>query len=132
MHGPTILPAQKLHFSTTRRALARCALVLGIVLAGSAAAAAPPPPPRAADPALLSALNGAQMPDHRLALARGGEFLIQSATSEGRVTGTANGATTGHIVDTNSINATGITNVFQNTGNNALIQNTMTININVR
>ena len=129
MHGKTILSPKRLHRITTRRALSRPALVLGMLLAGGTAAAAAP---RAADPALLSALNGAQMPDQRLAQARGGELLIQSATSEGRVTGTANGATTGHIVDTNSINATGITNVFQNTGNNALIQNTMTVNINVR
>lgn len=130
MHGPTITPQSLSHRAAADRIVAGAAILFGAFLACGAAAAAPPR--QSADLSLLSALKGAQLPDHRLARTRGGEFLIQSATSAGRVTGSANGATTGHIVDNNSINATGITNVFQNTGNNTLIQNTMTININVR
>lgn len=129
MPGPISKPPRVPTGTTASRPALATALAVSAFLACGTAAAATP---HKADPALLASLKGMQMHEHGLAHARGGEFLIQNATSAGSVTGTANGAMTGHIVDNNSINGTGITSVFQNTGNNTLIQNTMTININVR
>lgn len=103
--------------------------VLGTIIAAPAAAMADST--GAPDPALLGALSGTEL--HRAALGaqRAQGLLIQYASNNGNVTGSVDGkSVTGMVSASNSINGNaGITTVFQNSGNNTLLQNTMTINV---
>lgn len=82
--------------------------------------------------ATLNSLAGAAVPTAQLRTMRGGDFVV-SSTNIGADTGnSANNSPTGIIVDNQAINNnTGITTVFQNTGNNALLQSSTTVNISV-
>jgi hypothetical protein len=81
--------------------------------------------------AALSSLAGTAVPTTQLRTMRGSNLVVSS--NVGTDTGnSANNSPTGKIVDNQSINNNaGITTVFQNTGNNALIQSSTTVNISV-
>lgn len=85
------------------------------------------------DPGLLGALKGSELQGASLGRMRAQGVLIQGASNNGVVTGSVDGkSVTGMVGASNSINGNaGITTVFQNSGNNALIQNSMTINVTV-
>lgn len=106
-------------------------LVFGAISTSSVTALAGGTPQKA-DPALVGALQGNALQDGALGKARGGDILLQTAKTTGSVAGNT-GSSFGVIADSHSVNAnSGITSVFQNTGNNALIQNTMNINISIK
>jgi hypothetical protein len=104
-------------------------LLLGAIVAGPVTAMADGT--STPDAALLGALKGSELHPAALGALRAQGVLIQNATNNGGVTGTVDGkSVTGMVSANNSINGNaGITTVFQNSGNNALIQNTMTINV---
>ncbi|HQT73364.1 MAG: hypothetical protein B7Z59_12940 [Acidiphilium sp. 37-67-22] len=112
------------------QALALAALAL---IAGAARpAVAGTTGPSAADRALSRALQGSELHGRALGQLRGSGIVIQDANTSGAVSGASvgRGSVTGPISASNSVNGNaGITTVFQNSGNNALIQNTMTINV---
>lgn len=85
------------------------------------------------DPALLGALGGSELKSSSLGKMRAQGILLQTASNSGTVTGSVGGkSVTGQVRADNAINGNaGITTVFQNSGNNALIQNSMTINVTV-
>ncbi|MDE2583088.1 MAG: hypothetical protein KGL52_15745 [Rhodospirillales bacterium] len=107
------------------------------VLAGwvpASPALAAPPARDAGAPGAFAALAGSALPTAQLDGERARGVIIgntiSSASVDGNLVGA--GAHTGTISDTGSSisNNVGITTVFQNTGNNALLQNSMTITIN--
>jgi hypothetical protein len=116
-------------------------LIAGVVGAGlvltaavrSGCSAAEPSPAGATSP-VFAALAGTALPTSQLRGERARGIMIGNAIASATVLGNKVGANTqtGDIYDIgHSIsNNTGITTVFQNTGNNSLIQNTMTITIN--
>lgn len=84
---------------------------------------------------LPAALAGSEVPAAQLGALRASGVPVVSSVSGGLVTDNTVGANspTGSINDSQSINGnTGITNVFQNTGNNSLFQSSTTISITVR
>ncbi|ABQ31776.1 MULTISPECIES: hypothetical protein [Acidiphilium] len=105
-------------------ALIGCAMIVAPPFARAAGNGAP-------DTSLLGALKGNELHGAALGRLRAGGVVIQNATTDGSVSGSVGrGAVTGTVSASNAINNNaGITTVFQNSGNNALIQNTMTINV---
>lgn len=97
--------------------------------------AATPNPGHAADPDLaLAALAGAAVPNAELGRSRARGILVNGAASNGTVSDVQVGAgsITGLITNTNSVNNnTGLTTVFQNTGNNSLFQSSTSIYISI-
>ena len=80
------------------------------------------------------ALAGTAVSDVELARGRARGILLNGAASNGLVGGNSIGArsVTGVITNTNSVNNnTGLTTVFQNTGNNSLFQSSTSIYITV-
>ena len=82
--------------------------------------------------AALSGLAGAAVSTAQLRAMRGGDFVVSSVNIGADAGNSANNSPTGKIVNEQSINNnTGITTIFQNTGNNALFQSSTTVNISV-
>jgi hypothetical protein len=84
---------------------------------------------------IFNLLAGRQVPAAQLGKLRAGGVPIVSSVSGGIVSSNMVGANspTGSISDNQSINGnTGITNIFQNTGNNSLFQSSTTISITLR
>ena len=85
--------------------------------------------------AVPAALAGTAVPDAELGRGRARGIFLNGAASNGLVNGNSIGArsVTGLITNTNSVNNnTGLTTVFQNTGNNSLFQSSTSIYITVR
>lgn len=113
------------------RISATTAAVALLLLAGA------PAPGRAADlEGPLSALAGTAVPDSVLGhdRARGIQLnTVAGGTGTVAANTIGNRSTTGVISTTNSINNnTGLTTVFQNTGNNSLFQSSTSIYISIR
>ena len=88
-----------------------------------------------ADTATPAQLLGVPLPTSELGAARARGEIIISTSSNGAVSGNQVGSAsvTGTISDAQSItNNTGITTVFQNTGNNALLQNSTSIYLSAK
>jgi hypothetical protein len=82
--------------------------------------------------AALSSLAGTAVPTTQLRTMRGGNLVVASGNVGIDTGNSANDSSTGKIIDNQSINNNaGITTIFQNTGNNALIQSSTTVNISV-
>lgn len=84
---------------------------------------------------VLGALSATALPDADLGRGRARGVPVTEATSLGTVRDNrvGNGSVTGVIANTNSVNNNaGLTTVFQNTGNNALLQSSTSIYISVR
>jgi len=80
--------------------------------------------------AMLSSLGSTQVSSDQLAKLRGGEFHVSSINIGNDSNNTANNSPTGSISNSQSVgNNTGFTTVLQNTGNNALLQSSTTVNI---
>lgn len=118
-------------------ALAILVLCIGTVLlfADPARAATPASTPaQPTDTGLTRALAGTAVSAGALARSRGGALSLQMATTNGSLTNTTVSGTsvTGRVNAANSVNNNaGLTTVFMNSGNNALLQNTMTINVTI-
>ncbi|GAN78995.1 hypothetical protein [Acidocella aminolytica] len=82
--------------------------------------------------ALVAALGTDALPTSQLSKLRGASGFV-GAVNIGTNTGnSADNSITGSISNTRSVNNNvGLTTVIQNTGNNALIQSSMTVNITV-
>ena len=107
-----------------------CAIA-GIALFGTAASAAPAVDSNTGTFAVL----GAPVPVAQLKAARARGEIVVSAASNGSVgNNTVSGSSvTGTITDSQSIqNNSGFTTVQQNTGNNALLQNSTSIYVSVK
>lgn len=80
---------------------------------------------------LEKALKNNSISLNQMGSIRGQGVILQSSSNSGQVNGfVGSGSETGKVYSSNSINSnSGITTVFQNSGNNALIQNSMTINV---
>lgn len=84
-----------------------------------------------ADPA-LAGLASTAVPTTQLRTMRGGALVVSSSNAGVDTGNSANNSPTGAIMDNQSINNnTGITTIFQNTGNNALMQSSTTVNISL-
>jgi hypothetical protein len=82
--------------------------------------------------AALSSLAGTAVPTTQLRAMRGGALFVSSGNVGTDTGNSANNSPTGKIIDNQSINNnTGITTIFQNTGNNSLMQSSTTVNISV-
>jgi len=112
------------------RVSATAAAIALLLLAGASA------PGHAADlDGALNALAGAAVTNAELGHDRARGIVLNGATSTGSIgqNTIGNGALTGVITTTNSINNnSGLTTVFQNTGNNSLFQSSTSIYINIR
>ena len=90
--------------------------------------------PTSADSAVLGTLAGAAIPPAQLGQFRG-EGGVSLSLDDGKVTGNSvgpNSVTGSNTIASNSVsNNSGITTVFQNTGNNSLFQNSTSIYISV-
>lgn len=90
--------------------------------------------PAKADAAILSQLAGTAIPTAQLGQMRG-EGGVALSLNDGQVSGNSvgpNSVTGSNSIASNSVsNNSGITTVFQNTGNNALLQNSTSIYISV-
>lgn len=109
-------------------AMAAIALIAGTAGPARAGTAGPGAP----DQALSRALQGSELHGAALGRLRGSGIVIQDANTNGAISGASvgRGSVTGPVSASNAINGNaGITTVFQNSGNNALIQNSMTINV---
>jgi len=103
-----------------------CALFVG---PHKAAAASP------ADPAsaIVGSLGDSAISTKQLSTMRGGALVISSQNIGTDSGNSANNTVTGSIIDNHSINGnTGITTIFQNTGNNTLFQASTTVNISIQ
>ena len=81
---------------------------------------------------VLSVLGTAQVPSDQLAKLRGGTLVAPSINIGIDSGNSANNSTTGSISNSQSVNNnTGLTTILQNTGNNALLQSSMSVNITV-
>ncbi len=82
--------------------------------------------------AMITNLGANAMPSTQLAKIRGGSGTVD-AINLGTDTGnSADNSLTGSISNVQSVNNdTGLTSVIQNTGNNSLLQSSMTVNITV-
>jgi hypothetical protein len=82
--------------------------------------------------AMLTSLGASAVSSTDLAKMRAGTETV-TAVNLGSDTGNSvSDSLTGPVANTNSINDnTGLTSVLQNTGNNALLQSSMTVNITV-
>ncbi len=106
-------------------------LIAGMTAHGVVAYAATPRNPGADAIPFL----GAPLPAEALQTARARGELVVSAASNGTVgqNTVGSGSVTGTITDTQSIaNTSGFTTVQQNTGNNALLQNSTSIYISAK
>ncbi len=106
-------------------------LIAGVMLQGTAAFASPAADGNASP--LLALGKPATTAQLKAARARG--ELVVSAASSGNVGNNSVGAgsTTGTITDNQSVqNNSGFTTVLQNTGNNALLQNSTSIYVSVK
>jgi hypothetical protein len=95
-------------------------------------------PARAASPnnppdATLSSIAGTAVSDSQLSTLRGGALTVVASGNIGTDSNnSANYSQTGNIQNNQAINNnTGITTIFQNTGNNSLFQSSTTVNITV-
>ena len=81
---------------------------------------------------IISSLGSSSVSSAELKRMRGG-FGVVGAVNLGTDSGNnANGSLTGSILNGQSVNGnTGLTTVIQNTGNNSLLQSSMTVNITV-
>lgn len=85
-----------------------------------------------ASSAMIASLGNSAVPNIQLAKMRGGSGTVASVNLGSDTGNSANNSITGSILDTQSVNGnTGLTTVIQNTGNNALLQSSMTVNITV-
>ncbi len=82
--------------------------------------------------AMIASLGASAVPSTQLAKMRGGSGTV-AAINLGSDTGnSADNSVTGSISNVQSVNGnTGLTTVIQNTGNNSLLQSSMTVNITV-
>ncbi|WP_297368649.1 hypothetical protein [Acidocella sp.] len=81
----------------------------------------------------LASLGGSAVNAAQLSAMRGGTFVASSVNIGIDTGNSANNSVTGGISNNQSVNNnTGLTTVLQNTGNNALLQSSMTINIAVQ
>ena len=83
--------------------------------------------------AALSALAGMQVSTAQLSRQRGKAFIVSSSNSGVDSGNTVIDSPTGNIVDkgANLNGGNGIMTIFQNTGNNTLLQNSTTVNISI-
>jgi hypothetical protein len=81
---------------------------------------------------MIASLGTSAVPTAQLAKMRGGSGTV-AAINLGTDTGnSADNSITGSISNAQSVNGnTGLTTVIQNTGNNSLLQSSMTVNITV-
>ncbi len=106
-------------------------LITGVVLQGTAAIASPAPDGNMSQLQML----GPPVTTAQLKTARARGELVVSAASSGTVGNNSigSGSVTGTITDNQSIqNDSGFTTVLQNTGNNALLQNSTSIYVSVK
>lgn len=83
--------------------------------------------------AIISSLGASAVPSAELAKMRAGTETV-AAVNLGSDTGNSvSNSTTGTVSNTNSVNNNiGLTSVMENTGNNSLLQSSMTVNITVQ
>lgn len=120
-------------------------LLAGVVAVGLfATATALPSPGQAAEPpspgnpqSVFGVLAGTSVPAGQLGAERAQGIVVSignaTASAHLKQNSVGDNSVTGYITNTGGsvTNNTGITNVFQNTGNNSLIQNNMAITINL-
>jgi len=76
---------------------------------------------------------GAAVPSAQLANMRGGTLVVVSSNTGADTNNSVTNSPAGSIINNESANSnTGLTTIMQNTGNNALLQSSMTVNISVQ